>query len=54
MGERRVLSITQECECQTVLVPEIILADLRYFVPVGILTGDLLEIDSVLPTMVPV
>ena len=53
MGERQVLSITQECEGQTVLVPEIILADLWYFVPVGILTGDLLEIDPALPTMVP-
>ena len=53
MGERRVLSITQECERQTVLVPEIILADPWYFVPVGILTGDLLEINPALPTMVP-
>ena len=53
MGERQVLSITQESECRTVLVPEIILADLWYFVPVGILTGDLLEIDPVLSTMVP-
>ena len=52
MGERWVLSITQECERRTVLVPEIILADFRYFVPVGILTGDLLEIDLALPTMV--
>ena len=32
---------------------EIILGDLRYFVPVGILTGDLLEVDPALPTMVP-
>ena len=53
MGECRVLSVTQECECRTVLVSEIILGDLWYFVPVGILTGDLLEIDPALPTMVP-
>ena len=53
MGESRVLSVTQECEHQTVLVPEIVLADLWYFVPVGILTGDLLEIDPALPMMVP-
>ena len=53
MGERQVLNITQECERWTVLVPEIILGDLWYFVPVGILTGDLLEIDLALPTMVP-
>ena len=31
---------------------EIILVDLWNFVPVGILTGDLLEIDLALPTMV--
>ena len=53
MGERRVLSITQECECRTVLVSEIFLGDLWYLVPVGILTGDLLEIDPALPTVVP-
>ena len=53
MGKRQVLSITQECERQTVLMPEIILGDLWYFVPVGILTGDLLEIDPALPMMVP-
>ena len=53
MGKRWVLSVTQECECWTVLVPEIILADLWYFVPVSILTGDLLEIDQALPMMVP-
>ena len=53
MGERRVLSITQECECQTVLVSEIVLGDCWYLVPVGILTGDLLEIDPALPTVVP-
>ena len=53
MGKRRVLSITQECECQTVLVSEIVLGDCWYLVPVGILTGDLLEIDPVLPTVVP-
>ena len=52
MGERRVLSVTQESERRTVLVPEIILANLWYFVPVGILTGDLLEIDPALPMMV--
>ena len=53
VGECQVLSITQECERQTVLVPEIILADFGYFVPVSILTGDLLEIDPALPMMVP-
>ena len=53
MGEHQVLSITQECECRTVLVLEIILGDLWYLVPVGILTGDLLEIDPALPTVVP-
>ena len=52
MGERQILSVTQECECWTVLVLEIVLGDLWYLVPVGILTGDLLEIDPVLPTMV--
>ena len=46
-------SITQECEHWTVLTPEIILGDLWHFVPVGILTGSLLEVDPVLPTMVP-
>ena len=34
-------------------MPEIILGDLWYFVPVGILTGDLLEVDPALPMMVP-
>ena len=53
MGERWVLSITQECECRTVLVSEIVLGDLWYLVPVSILTGDLLEIDPTLPTVVP-
>ena len=53
MGECRVLSVTQECECWTVLVSEIVLGDCWYLVPVGILTGDLLEIDPALPTVVP-
>ena len=53
MGERQVLSITQDREHRTVLVPEIILGDLWYFVPVGILTGGLLEVDPALPSMVP-
>ena len=53
MGECRVLSVTQECECRTVLVSKIILGNLWYLVPVGILTGDLLEIDPALPTVVP-
>ena len=35
------------------LVSEIILGDCWYLVPVGILTGDLLEIDPALPTVVP-
>ena len=53
VGECWVLSITQECECRTVLVSEIVLGDCWYLVPVGILTGDLLEIDLALPTVVP-
>ena len=53
VGVRRVLSVTQECERRTVLMLEIIFGDLWYFVPVGILTGSLLEVDPVLPTMVP-
>ena len=53
MGERLVLSVTQECECWTVLVPEIVLGNLWYLIPVGILTEDLLEIDPALPTVVP-
>ena len=32
---------------------EIVLGDPWYLIPVGILTGDLLEIDPVLPMMVP-
>ena len=52
MGERRVLSITQECEHRTVLVSEIVLGDCWYLVLVGILTGDL-EIDPALPMVVP-
>ena len=52
VGECRVLSVTQECECRTVLVSEIVLGNLWYLVPVGILTGDLLEIDLALPTVV--
>ena len=53
MGECQVLSITQQCECRTVLVSEIVLGDCWYLVPVSILTGDLLEIDPALPTVVP-
>ena len=34
-------------------MPEIILGDLWYFVPVGILTGGLLEVDPALAMMVP-
>ena len=48
----RVLSVTQECECRTVLKSEIALGDCWYLVPVGIFTGDLLEIDPALPTVV--
>ena len=48
----QVLSITQECECRAVLKSEIALGDCRYLVPVGIFTGDLLEIDPALPTVV--
>ena len=53
MGKRQVLSITQECERRTVLASEVILGDCWYLVPVGILTGDLLEIDLALPMVVP-
>ena len=48
----RVLSITQECECQTLLKSVITFGDCWYLVPVGIFTGDLLEIDPALPTVV--
>ena len=53
MGKCQVLSVTQECECQTVLVSEVILGNCWYLVPVSILTGDLLEIDPALPMVVP-
>ena len=53
MGEHWVLSITQECEHRTVLVSEVVLGNCWYLVPFGILTGDLLEIDPALPTVVP-
>ena len=49
---RRVLSVTQECECRAVLKSEIALGDCWYLVPVGIFTGDLLEISPALPTVV--
>ena len=52
MGKRQVLSITQECERRTVLASEVVLGDCWYLIPVGILTGDLLEIDPALPTVV--
>ena len=48
----RVLSITQEHECQAVLEPVIALDDCWYFVPVSIFTRDLLEIDPALSTVV--
>ena len=48
----RVLSVTQECECRAVLKSEVILRDCWYLVPVGIFTGDLLEIGLALPTVV--
>ena len=47
-----VLSVTQECECWAVLKSEITLSDCWYLVPVGIFTGDLLEIGLALPTVV--
>ena len=47
-----VLSITQECECRAVLELVIALGDCWYFVPVGIFTGDLLEIDPASSTVV--
>ena len=52
MSIRRILSITQECECRAVLKSEIARGDCWYLVPVGIFTGDLLEIGPVLPTVV--
>ena len=52
MSIHRVLSVTQECECRAVLKSEIALGDCWYLVPVGIFTGDLLEIDPALPTVV--
>ena len=48
----RVLSVTQEHECRAVLKLVIALGDCWYLVPVGIFTGDLLEIDLALPTVV--
>ena len=47
-----VLSITQEHECRAVLELVIALGDCWYFLPVGIFTGDLLEIDPALPMVV--
>ena len=54
MGECQVLSITQQCECRTVLVSEIVpWQTVGILFPVSILTGDILEIDPALPTVVP-
>ena len=52
MGKRQVLSITQERECRAVLKSVVALGDCWYLVPVSIFTGDLLEIDLALPTVV--
>ena len=48
----QVLSVTQRHECQTVLEPVIAFGDSWYFIPVGIFTGDLLEIDPASPMVV--
>ena len=53
MGICRVLSVTQEHECRAVLKSVIALGNCWYLVPVSIFTGDLLEIDPVLPMVVP-
>ena len=47
-----VLNVTQERECWAVLKSVITLGNCWYLVPVGIFTGDLLEIDPALPTVV--
>ena len=52
MSIRQVLSVTQECECRAVLKSEIALGNCWYLVPVGIFTGDLLEIGPALPMVV--
>ena len=52
MGERRVLGITEEHECWTVVMPEIILSYCRHLIPVGILTFFLVT-HPVLPPVVP-
>ena len=52
VGECRVLDITEERECQTVLVLEIILGYYRHLVPVGILTF-LLVTHPALPLVIP-
>ena len=53
MGERWVLGAPKECQCRTVLVPEIVLSYGRHLVPVGVLTS-LLVTHLALPPVVPI
>ena len=48
----QVLSVTQQRQYRAVLEPVVALGKSWYFVPVSIFTGDLLEIDPALPTVV--
>ena len=52
MGERRVLGVTEERECRTVFMPEIVLRYCRHLVSVGILTF-LLMTHPAMPLVVP-
>ena len=52
MGERQILGTPEKCECQTVLMPEIVLRYCQHLVPVGILTF-LLMTHPALPPVVP-
>ena len=52
VGICRVLGITQQHQCQAVLKPKAALGDRPHFIPVSILTGNLLKVDPALPTVV--
>ena len=52
MGKCRVLGAPKECQCRTVLVPEIILSYDQHLVPVGVLTSFLVTHPAV-PPVVP-
>ena len=52
VGERRVLGVTEERECQTVLMPEIVLGYYWHLVSVSILTF-LLVTHPALPPVIP-